>query len=105
MQELKALQTNAFLRPSFASSTVARSAPAACSKGVLANTLRSGQHFFQQRGCSVQRLPFQSVVWPAHISVSTPAAASTLHKLGKPFNFVMGHSIGDKLPDQQRLPS
>lgn len=95
MRELKALQTNVFLKPSFASSTVTRSAPVAYSKGLLANTMRSGQHLFQQRGCSVQRLPSQSVVWPAHTSVSTPAAASALHKLGKPFNFVMGHSFGD----------
>lgn len=91
------LHTSLCVKPSFASGAAMRSAPAACSKSLLANTLCSGQHFFQHRGCSVQKLPCQSVVWPVHVSVSTPAAAAALHKLSKPFNFVMGHSIGDNV--------
>lgn len=87
------LRTNLCVKPSFASGAVMRSAPAAYSRSLLANTLRSGQH----RGCSVQKLPCQPVVCPVHVPVSTPAAAAALHKLSKPFNFVMGRSIGDNV--------
>lgn len=92
VQAMVLLKTQSLLQPSFASSTIKRTAPAACSKSLLASTLKSGQHYFQQRGSSVPRVGMRSALRPLDTSLKTPAAAAALRRLGKPFNFVLGHS-------------
>lgn len=79
--------------PEAGNSLTRHPAPAACSKGLLARTLASGQHYFKQRGCSIPRLGPNTALRPLDLSLKSPAAAQALRKLGRPFNYVLGQSF------------
>ena len=93
-QEAKVLHAQIAPRAVAANSRIVHSAPAApaCSRGLLARTLLSGQNYFRLRGCSVPKLGPHTALRPLDLSLKPPAAAQALRKLGQPFNYVLGQS-------------